>query len=1247
MRIVRPILFLLLLLVSVAHAGIDPKKCQESYDAIAGDPSAPKHSVVRVVSEKGTAEMQNFLRNVLLPAVGMRALKSSPETHRSCKIDGDCMTLGNYGADFDLRIRFDPKATTPKITWEKNVRTLIVPEGYDFAVLNDGGRSLIRRFLIGHPLHPFVHSPVARAERLSLGEPPLFLKEVQEEGKAAAVHAVEDGQDSFLFVAPTGTGKTEVAKGVLETQLKKHIKNDGKKSKDTRRLQMVVAHENFLVDQLQGDVMDLVHSMKASGKYPGTDFIIVRWGEDQTDPKGHTETIHHDLSMEQVLDLAEKEGKQVILVSTIQSLQAKTGGPESVNSEFVRASLGTLVFDEAHHAGAPDTIPYLNFWLDRSKGSTAFLYGTTATPTHHEVDLINDLFNGRAYWAYLDTPENYRSGMARIERSVGEVVTQLENSINEGELTPFQSHFLDPDKVEQRLVAELGNRLPGDAQTSLFVDKKTLLPEDQQGGIADEDNFGNRRVLNPLHYKNVITMFEPLFLEHQRGFIATSSKDEAEAFTAALTEHFKGKKGRKPTFAYLHSYMSASDKKKVKDDFKAGKIDFLVTIRMMDEGVNVPDLTLFIDINENTPPRQLLQRIGRILRVNPGKQDPVDVVSFQKISDVEIADMLDRLNAIGRRAGTRKRDEDFDGEKEQGGGKDGEKDENDGHKPEGIDWQSAWRDQLGIVWTDVRIRQHLEDFFISPDRGEGAASKDLALLRAAFFAGKLNDLEKTGGDKIQAGGHSAYVRTIINSLIKRTDSRYRRAQGNQAFEAKLVLAEPALREWVRKFREDRLRRQELLKTPEGIVALLHEEAGKQGGAMSYATQKNLDEAERARIKNDDQIEFYQQLLNSKGNLLVLLAFEKAKNGNYKVRNYLFGDIDEKLRSSATVGRWVADFHKEFKRLPAAGEFGLEGRLAGELAKIQDGDLKRLVGHDPAVEAIRTEREASRLAEAATKAAEAKEQERKKLGPLPIGDNAPLLLRDPAARRRILEEVEKNLETLTKATRLNAELTKYVADLQTLRLQLLEYDSALKLHEEAVASKDPDLIMFGEQEVRAATKTLLTRENLQTLLVDPADLANPKPKKQQELTLVFSGRELAVNSLVDLYAVKGITGLQVAKAEVVSQTGFNSTVKIKFKGDPDLIDALRKETDIKHNVVHIEGGKPFTSTVQLQVDGEKVGAQTVIRKYNFGGSTVVSGGAGGSVTVGNDPYSFYNIFSPRSAPADMDAMMAQILQQVGK
>ncbi|MCB0404881.1 MAG: DEAD/DEAH box helicase family protein [Bdellovibrionales bacterium] len=1242
MRELRPILFLLLLLVSVAYAGIDPKKCQQTYDSIVADPKAPIHSAARVVSEQGTPEMQDFLRNVLLPAVGLRALKSSPETHRSCKIDGSCMVLGDYGADFDLRIRFDRGVSEPKITWEKNARTLIIPEGYDFGVLNDHGKALIRRFLIGHPLHPFIHSPVARAERMSLGEDPLFLKDVQIEGTEAAIHAVEDGNNSFLFVAPTGTGKTEVAKGVLQTQLKKHIKNDKGKSKDTRRLQMVVAHENFLVDQLQGDVMDLVHSMKSSGKYPGTDFVIVRWGEDQTNPKDHTETIHHNLTIDEVLDLAGQEGKQVILVSTIQSLQAKAVSPDSVYSEFIRNTLGTLVFDEAHHAGAPDTIPYLNFWLDRNEGSTAFLYGTTATPTHHEVDLINDLFSGRAYWAYLDTPENYRQGGSRIERSVGEVVTQLENSIHEGELTPFQSHFLDPDRVQQRLVAELGSRLPGDADTSLFIDKKSLLPEEQQAAADDEDNFGNRRVLNPLHYKNVITLFEPLFLEHQRGFIATSSKDEAEAFTAALNEHFQRKKGRKPTFAYLHSYMPAAEKKKVKDDFKAGKIDFLVTIRMMDEGVNVPDLTLFVDINETTPPRQLLQRIGRILRVNPGKQDPVDVVSFQRINDVEIADMLDRLNAIGRRAGTRRRDEEHEKDQEH---------EHDGGENEGgvgataIDWQTAWRDQQGIVWTDGRIRQHLEDFFISPDRGEGAASKDLALLRAALFRGKLNDLESSGTEKVQSGEHSAYVRTIINALIKRTDSRYKRAQGNQAFEAKLVLAEPELREWVRRFREDRQRRQELMKTPEGTLVLLDEEANKTGGALSYSTQAAVDAASRS--KNDDQIELYQHALNSKGNLLVLLAAEKTPKLNVRVGNYLFADIGEALDRPFVVGSWATSFFKEFGRLPSAGASGLEGRLAKKIDLIDGEDLRKLIGHGPTLEAILAEREQKRLDLVAANERKAKEAERRQHGPVPIGENAPPLLRDPATRQKILAAVDEQLQKISKLPRMNAGLSQYLADLQSLRAKLVDYESALKLHQEAVESQDLDLLIFGEQEVRDATARLITRENLQTLLVDPSDLARPKTTKQKDVTLVFSGRELAVNSLVELYAVRGVSGLEVAKPEVVSQAGFNATVRVKFKGDADLIDALQREAEIRHNVVHIEGGKPFSSTVQVAIDGEKPGEQSTIRKYNFGGSTVVSGMVGGSVTVDSDPYTFYNIFSPRTPAPDMETMMTQILQQVGK
>jgi superfamily II DNA/RNA helicase len=102
--------------------------------------------------------------------------------------------------------------------------------------------------------------------------------------------------------------------------------------------------------------------------------------------------------------------------------------------------------------------------------------------------------------------------------------------------------------------------------------------------------------------------------------------------TAILNKMTKGK-----SFAAWHSGTKNSEK--VLEDFKAGRINYLVTCKRLDEGVNVPQMTLYIDLNKSVGPRQFLQRAGRVLRVIAGKRR-VDIASLTEINEANAQEML-------------------------------------------------------------------------------------------------------------------------------------------------------------------------------------------------------------------------------------------------------------------------------------------------------------------------------------------------------------------------------------------------------------------------------------------------------------------------------------------------------------------------------------------------------------------------------------------------------------------------------
>lgn len=64
----------------------------------------------------------------------------------------------------------------------------------------------------------------------------------------------------------------------------------------------------------------------------------------------------------------------------------------------------------------------------------------------------------------------------------------------------------------------------------------------------------------------------------------------------------------------LHSGLSGADRHNVFEQFRTGQLDVLVAPRVLDEGVNVPEADLAVIVSASQTRRQMIQRMGRILR---------------------------------------------------------------------------------------------------------------------------------------------------------------------------------------------------------------------------------------------------------------------------------------------------------------------------------------------------------------------------------------------------------------------------------------------------------------------------------------------------------------------------------------------------------------------------------------------------------------------------------------------------------
>lgn len=586
--IIRVILALLSLANSTAHATAN-HDCLKSQLRL--HQLGEKLEVTDFDSDGNSLLNQNqkdFLNHRLLPITGKRAFISAVVEKNPCRAGTVCVDLAPIEGSKSLRIEWyvpDPHSGTtgPEIVANKSGRVLRIPNGLQFESLPDQGSDIIHHFLMGHPLHPYIALP---HDRIAVGEAPLVYKPSQREAIAAASAGIERGDRSFLFVAPTGLGKTEVLTSVLEKQLQR---------KDTGKLHILLVDQVQLGDQLS----ESVDTLRAK-----INFDLVRWGGDQK-----------STSISELVKSARSKDTPTVLVTTIQSLKARVKA-EPENEALLREVLGTLMFDEVHHAGAEQARDLIQ-QLIYDKNSRGLFYGTTATPMHSDIPLIESLFGNRAFWANLDTAESYLKKSGNVERSIEEVVDQLAISLRKGELTPIHElRFVEPQQFARG-------------------DEKLFVRQSADGETA-------RYSINPAYYDELVGELKPSLLKHKKGFITVSTIDEARAIQELLDSEVPER-----SFAAFHSQMPKEEQAEILRKFKRGEIRYLVTVKKLDEGVNVPDMTLFIDLNRSTGPRQLLQRWGRVLRLFPNKEG-VDILTFFEADESHIREKLALIEAILR-----------------------------------------------------------------------------------------------------------------------------------------------------------------------------------------------------------------------------------------------------------------------------------------------------------------------------------------------------------------------------------------------------------------------------------------------------------------------------------------------------------------------------------------------------------------------------------------------------------------------
>jgi superfamily II DNA or RNA helicase len=256
--------------------------------------------------------------------------------------------------------------------------------------------------------------------------------------------------------------------------------------------------------------------------------------------------------------------------------------------EELRGRFGLVIVDEAHHAPSASFARLLEFLAPN------FLVGLTATPWRGDDKALTTLFGEPTYTCDIVT------GM-----QLGYLASVDYRMLTDG---------IDWDEVTKKSLQGL---------TVSDLNQYLLVPERDLGMVdmicRKMEEMDRPRALAFCRSIEHAEHLQPLF--------------SARGIRAAL----------------MHSKLPREQRFKNLSAFRLGELDMLISIEMLNEGIDVPDVNLVVFMRVTHSRRVFIQQLGRGLRVTPSK-DEVLVLDF--VADIRRLAAGVAMNREARQRGT-------------------------------------------------------------------------------------------------------------------------------------------------------------------------------------------------------------------------------------------------------------------------------------------------------------------------------------------------------------------------------------------------------------------------------------------------------------------------------------------------------------------------------------------------------------------------------------------------------------------
>lgn len=260
-----------------------------------------------------------------------------------------------------------------------------------------------------------------------------------------------------------------------------------------------------------------------------------------------------------------------------------------------------LIGDECHRHAAENTYNALP--------NAYFRLGLSATPFHDDDEDMEfeNIF-----------PNLAKDRLLNYYQSIVDDYT-LENAILDGVLTPYNYHIITVylTEEEQEKYDEISEKI-----TKIIVNSGGNLSAENQNNLMIYSSERTRllgRAENKLfELKKITSNINALDKQYGLFYVGEGKTSDYED-NRVIDEVSKILTSNSWKTAQFIGATSPQKRKEILELFKLGKIDALVAMKVLDEGIDVPACKTAYILASSKNPRQYVQRRGRVLRKFSGK----------------------------------------------------------------------------------------------------------------------------------------------------------------------------------------------------------------------------------------------------------------------------------------------------------------------------------------------------------------------------------------------------------------------------------------------------------------------------------------------------------------------------------------------------------------------------------------------------------------------------------------------------